>query len=640
MSRSRIIQLLSILAAAVCLVAAVLLAGPIRQQRQELQLTYSRDPAIPADIALTQAALGSFRGLAVDFMWYRATKLKDAGQYREANQLSRWICMLQPHFEKVWVFHAWNMAYNISVATHTPEERWDWVSKGIRLLRDKAVVANPDSVVIKKELGWIFFHKIGAMSDDMHWYYRRRLAAEWQQLLGSPEGATTEKMIDRMRLVAHASDTLDELRENESTARLLDHLADLPAVRGMRLNYQPDEKLMAAIGRILMFMMAEDQRFLGFSPQQVAQQLDLRIFQAMNHSEYAKGFEALVPYLRKKVLIEKFHMDPAEMLRLMEEYGPLDWRHPCSHSVYWAEQGVRAAVAIRNKQDVDQLNTDRLIIHSMQELEGGGRLSYDPISDWIDLMPDPRFIESYEKALGYAGDRVDTGDWGPRTRESYDTGYENFLLRVIAHAYLYGDEEQAKAYHLKWREKFKIKPDNAERLKMSIEELVMEQLEENSTIWSNRRQIVDALLRQAFLEGIAKARPDVFNKFLRFGRDAFDRYKQNQWATPIVDKKNRMALAAEFRELVESTFSTLLKQPNIPLVLRSRMWHRTDPVLRQAVYDEIRPIVAQHGTEARLDPQKVFPEPPGMEAYRKSKPVKASPELGGQAETPQTIERK
>ena len=195
MSRSRIIQLLSILAAAVCLVAAVLLAGPIRQQRQELQLTYSRDPAIPADIALTQAALGSFRGLAVDFMWYRATKLKDAGQYREANQLSRWICMLQPHFEKVWVFHAWNMAYNISVATHTPEERWDWVSKGIRLLRDKAVVANPDSVVIKKELGWIFFHKIGAMSDDMHWYYRRRLAAEWQQLLGSPGGATTEKKV-------------------------------------------------------------------------------------------------------------------------------------------------------------------------------------------------------------------------------------------------------------------------------------------------------------------------------------------------------------------------------------------------------------------------------------------------------------
>ena len=639
MSRNRTIQLISIVAAAACLAAAALLAGPISLQREQLQLTYSRDPAIPADIALTQAALGSFRGLAVDFMWYRASQLKDAGQYREANQLSRWICRLQPHFEKVWVFHAWNMAYNISVATHTPEERWDWVSKGIRLLRDEAIVANPDSAVIKKELGWIFFHKIGAMSDDMHWYYRRRLAAEWHQLLGSPEGATTEKMIERMRRIAHAPDTLDELRESVNAARLLDYLADLPPVRGMRLNYKPDEKLMAAIGRILMFMTAEDQRFLAISPQQVAQQMDLRIFQAMNHPEYAKGFETLVPYLRKKVLVERYHMDPAEMLRLMEEYGPLDWRHPVAHSAYWAEQGVKAAIGIRNKQGVDQLNTDRLIIHSMQELEGGGRLFYDPISDWIDLMPDPRFIEAYEKALGYAGERVATGEWGPRRPESYDTGYENFLLRVIMHSYLYGDDEQTETYYRKWRDKFKTKPGNEERVEMSIDELVMEQLEENSTVWTNRRQIVDALLRQAFLEGIAKGRPDVFNKFLALARDAFDRYKQNQWRNPTTDM-DRMALAAEFRQLVESTFATLLKQPNLPLILRSRIWHRTDPSLRQFVYDEVRPIVEEHATLEKLDPKKVFPEPPGMEEYRKANPAKASPELGGRLDTPQTIERK
>src|SRR5690606_9111775 len=104
-------------------------------------------------------AMGAFRGLFVNFLWIRANQLKEDGRFYEAIDLARAITKLQPRFPQVWVFHAWNMAYNISVSTQTPEERWQWVQAGIRLLRDQGIPANPNDMLIHKELAWIFLHK-------------------------------------------------------------------------------------------------------------------------------------------------------------------------------------------------------------------------------------------------------------------------------------------------------------------------------------------------------------------------------------------------------------------------------------------------------------------------------------------------
>src|SRR5690606_498510 len=73
-------------------------------------------------------AMGAFRGLFVNMLWLPANKLKEEGKFHEAMNLSATITRLQPHFPKVWSFHAWNMAYNISVKTNTADERWNWVN--------------------------------------------------------------------------------------------------------------------------------------------------------------------------------------------------------------------------------------------------------------------------------------------------------------------------------------------------------------------------------------------------------------------------------------------------------------------------------------------------------------------------------
>ena len=78
------------------------------------------------------------------------------------------------------------MAYNISVAipANQPHERWRWVKNGYELLRDKGIVINPKSILLYRELARIFQHKIGAVTDDAHKYYKLQLALMFEPLLG------------------------------------------------------------------------------------------------------------------------------------------------------------------------------------------------------------------------------------------------------------------------------------------------------------------------------------------------------------------------------------------------------------------------------------------------------------------------
>ena len=138
----------------------------------------------PPIMVFTTVVLGGFRGLVADLLWLRVTYLQDEGRYVELVQLSDWITKLEPNSTEIWTFHAWNLAYNVSVMMPDDEDRWRWVKSGIRLLRDEGVVYNPGDPDLYAELAWIFLHKIGQDADQAHVYYKRKWAEEMVQLLG------------------------------------------------------------------------------------------------------------------------------------------------------------------------------------------------------------------------------------------------------------------------------------------------------------------------------------------------------------------------------------------------------------------------------------------------------------------------
>jgi len=157
----------------------------LNQQRGDLGLTYLAPlENAPPLLAFTTVALGGFRGLIANALWIRASDLQENEKFFEMVQLADWITDLEPHFTHVWTMQAWNMAYNISVKFKDPEDRWRWVERGIRLLRDRGIPLNPDTALMYRELSWFFQHKMGQDLDDAHMRYKLRWAQEMQGVLG------------------------------------------------------------------------------------------------------------------------------------------------------------------------------------------------------------------------------------------------------------------------------------------------------------------------------------------------------------------------------------------------------------------------------------------------------------------------
>ncbi len=135
----------------------------LNRDREQLGLTRMNalDNAPPV-LAFTTVALGGFRGLIANCLWIRANDLQNDDKFFEAAQLATWITDLEPSFTQVWLFQAWNMAYNISVKFKDFPDRWRWVEHGIELLRDGGpALQTPDDVLIHRELAWFFQHKWG-----------------------------------------------------------------------------------------------------------------------------------------------------------------------------------------------------------------------------------------------------------------------------------------------------------------------------------------------------------------------------------------------------------------------------------------------------------------------------------------------
>jgi hypothetical protein len=175
-----------------CLIVALVafacsskLSARLGDTRAATDITW-RSEALPASpmLAFTTVVLGGFHGIIADLLWLRATDLQDQGRYVELVQLAGWITSFEPRASQAWAFHAWNMAYNVSLVMPTPEEKWRWVRNGIRLLRDQGLAFNPRDPVLCFELSVLYQHKIGRSTDDAHMFYKAALARDMDVALG------------------------------------------------------------------------------------------------------------------------------------------------------------------------------------------------------------------------------------------------------------------------------------------------------------------------------------------------------------------------------------------------------------------------------------------------------------------------
>jgi hypothetical protein len=620
-------EALAVVMLVTCLTGAGVTARAISREREDLQLVVSAEgtQGMPPHVAIATAALGTFRGLAVDVLWARADALQTKGEFFEAQTLAQWITALQPRFPRVWAFQAWNLAYNISVATTAPAERWGWITRAIGLLRDRGMPLNPTDANLPSELAWIYFHKIGGKLDREHWYYKARLAREFRELLGDPSGGrTSAEAIARFRAIVEAADTPEHLRADRAAAGALDRLAGL--------GHEPDEAFVRMLGRVVLYTGSVDAKLrIGRT---IPRGTDRDLIAALREDpEFARAvFDAIVPHVQKRVLLDRYRMDPAFMLAQMERFGPLDWAHPHAHGIYWSERAIALGEQTLRRDRLNELTIIRHRLSNLQDLMRSGRVEFDPLADRIDILPDPRFIEGYERGIRDALVQIrseqglSAAEFGRATESDLLTGYESFLHQAVVFSYLYGDEAQAAGCFGKLREIAEDSGRGSQPMySEGLEGFLAVRLGEVMEIdLSNTRQFLDAMIQRAMADGLAKGRLDTFNRFVKLAYSVYDRrYAASAPGTVHVSKEGALP---PFPELVSASFESAMKQESTPVLVRARIWAWAPESLRNRSWARIGPTLVTHAEAVGLDPARAFPVPPEAEASPPAEPEHAEPQ--------------
>ncbi len=632
---STLIQIGGGLAAVVCLAGAAWLQNPINTQRKELQLTLQSNiyQELPPEYAWVSAAGTAFRGIAADILWMRAEKLKEEGKYFELHQLSKWICTLQPRFGQVWQFQAWNMSYNISVATHTGAERWQWVYNGIRLLRDEGIPNNERNLLLYQYLAWIWFHKVGDRMDDFHMSYKRVWAATMEILLGTPPaGVPAKEAIDWFRPVAQAPRSLSEVEKaHPGVAALVARLKDLGidvnvGTNNQRIYHPLEENFFRPYTR---YLQAQSFAVLRTSPlQQEGPEGRLSAFFAAAPGE---DLDALLAWMRAKVLREQYKMDPAFMLELTGRVGtkdplPIDWRTPWSQTLYWATLGSDISGKLKTFKEFETLQIDRNLLFAIKTMAKQGRYICrpnvdQPMNSFLNMLPDLRWIEAMHRKYIELGPKYkeEGEEIGITSGETFRSAHVNELHEAVVNLFLAGHVDEARQYldYLAKNYKDQFTKKVQEYYLKDVESFVMSELKEMADTFQTANGMIYMLMQRGFM-ALASGYADEYAAAVRNASLIYETYQKDKEKDP----EGRRALP-EFAQLQADALADFVLNTAWPVAVRSGVWNRVpSPEVKRPIYDLVLPDLKRQCEDPRIgfDVDKAFPAPVGMDEWRAAHP--------------------
>jgi hypothetical protein len=138
------------------------------------------------------------------------------------------------------------------------------------------------------------------------------------------------------------------------------------------------------------------------------------------------------------ILKEKFKLDPAFIKIVDEKYGPLDWRLPEAHAIYWGAKGLDAADRNPDKvKEDDKIKLRRIVYQSIYQAFKHGRILFNPFTQTYSLGPNLELVgrvnDAYEEMA-----RAD-----PPNREHIERAQRNALRDAIY--FLYENNRMADA---------------------------------------------------------------------------------------------------------------------------------------------------------------------------------------------------
>jgi hypothetical protein len=230
------------------------------------------------------------------------------------------------------------------------------------------------------------------------------------------------------------------------------------------------------------------------------------------------------------VLREKYKIDPVFAQQVNEDFGPLDWRLPEAHAVYWYALGLARATnnpgaAKPAGFDLSQLR--RGIFQSEQAAFRHGHIIPNPFTRRVELAPDLNLIpKANDSYLQMYADEKDDGQ-----RTEILRAHRNFLRDAVY--FLYGNDRMTEA--AKWfkylAEKYPndyiIDNDtNSFVRNVTLDDYAFARVQEDLGDTSQERTTanVQKLLMQAYLN-LAIGQADRAAGFQLLAQKVYDRYR-------------------------------------------------------------------------------------------------------------------
>lgn len=241
---------------------------------------------------------------------------------------------------------------------------------------------------------------------------------------------------------------------------------------------------------------------------------------------------------RSQLLTNKYKLDPKFMKQVDERYGPLEWRLPEAHAIYWAALGLEKARENPTKIKPDDLiQLRRAIYQSMQLSFQRGRLAANSFAKSFDFGPNldiiPNVSAAYEQAM----------EEDAPNRDHIEKAHRNFLRDAVY--FLYENNrlaDSAKWYRYlseKYPDKFLIDGNtNSFPRNLTLNEYAVERVKEvvGETSRDGVKAAIEGMLVRAYVD-LVIGQSDRSAGYRLKARLLWDSYMSN-----VADSGERIAL--------------------------------------------------------------------------------------------------
>lgn len=277
-------------------------------------------------------------------------------------------------------------------------------------------------------------------------------------------------------------------------------------------------------------------------------------------ANYTNLFNPQTPEDQERVarLASEFKLDPKSMKRVDDTYGPLDWRLPEAHAIYWAMAGIDNSTA------QDKMPLRRTIFQPMLATLHHGRIITNRINNMPDLRPNLDIIANGSRAYEDAIAAEPEENKGHIAR-----AHRNFLKDAVY--FLYANNKQADAQ--KWfnyvRQKYGVGPEVGLDPNDTMETYALGRIEEdvNETSRDRVTQAVQGLMFNAY-DQLAQGDADQYQGYEKMAQKIYQLYASK---ATLPTQSQRIALPPLSEVKRDVLLELLRPDPNVNPEYQARL---------------------------------------------------------------------